>query len=170
MQFSHYLKIYKPFISEILNRSKGSKVLKTKQKHNKNAYQKHKNKHGGLGNATKDTANDPNKGQLFHGIVVGAGVVTFVLVVAFLAYRFHTNKRRSKLKNFLYRQPNTSQGVSSEVTLMPVQRAQESSENQRRYRSRLVHVHSCEGGHERVHYPPSYNECFLDNGGSVVAV
>jgi len=110
-----------------------------------------------------------------------------VLVLVFVAFRIYTNKRRRKLKKFLYQQPNTANnhpGISSQVTLMPIQNVQVSQRQSRtnsdyqRHRSRLVpfrnqnseEISRDDRAQQGPHYPPSYNESFLDNGGSIVAV
>ena len=105
---------------------------------------------------------------MIMGIVVGAGVVIFALLCLLVGYRVWSRKRRKNSKKYLYHQPGRPNMIPSQVTLLPIN-------NVSRAHSRMD---ATAGGLPRVsgrgqmvpRSPPPYNESFLDNGGSIVAV
>ena len=132
-----------------------------------------------------------DKSQMVLGIVVGAGVVIFVLVCILVGYRVYSKRRRRDSKKYQYQQP--SHGIPSQVTLLPIQsvaatrghsRMDLSAQGvERGQLTRLVAplnrtaderarvIPGAQGqGQFDLRSPPPYNESFLDNGGSVVAV
>jgi len=132
------------------------------------------------------------KGQMILGIVVGAGVVIFILLLILVGYRVYNKRRRRDSKKYQYQQPNTGNnrhGIPSQVTLLPIQsvagtrghsRMDLNAQNlERGQLTRLIaplnrssdeRVRQAGMGQFDLRSPPPYNESFLDNGGSVVAV
>jgi len=124
--------------------------------------------------------------KLMIGVIVGAGIVIVILLCLFFGYRLYASKKVKDAKKYSYHHPNprlnmTSQShhMTSEVTLMPINPIQ-SQQRQTFHGSRVscnisrVQGSNASGNREqRVSHPrspPPYNESFLGNGGSVVAV
>jgi len=119
--------------------------------------------------------------KLMIGVIVGAGIVIVILLCLFFGYRLYASKKQKDAKKYSYHHPNprmnmTSQNhhVTSQVTLMPInpiqsQRRQMSSFHGSRV-SRIQGSNTFGGREQRVSQPPPYNDSFLGNGGSVVAV
>ena len=117
------------------------------------------------------------EGQMIMGIVVGAGVVIFALLCILVGYRVWSRKRRKNSKKYLYHQPGRPMGsnmnhIPSQVTLLPINNV---SRGHSRLDTTSSHGHGqlprINGRGQLVpRSPPPYNESFLDNGGSIVAV
>ena len=134
-----------------------------------------------------------DKSQMVLGIVVGAGVVIFVLACVLVGYRVWWSKRRRRdSKKYQYQQPGHP-GIPSQVTLLPIQSVAATRGHSRMdlsaqgvERGQLTRLVAPLNRDERargrpgaqgqgqsqfdLRSPPPYNESFLDNGGSVVAV
>jgi len=114
---------------------------------------------------------------MIMGIVVGAGVVIFALLCILVGYRVWSRKRRKNSKKYLYHQPGRPMGsnmnhIPSQVTLLPINNV---SRGHSRLDTTSSHGHGqlprINGRGQLVpRSPPPYNESFLDNGGSIVAV
>jgi len=133
-------------------------------------------------NEIEDAQNSSDESiKLMIGVIVGAGIVIVILLCLFFGYRLYASKKMKDAKKYSYHHPNprmnmTSQNhhVTSQVTLMPInpiqsQRRQMSSFHGSRV-SRVQGSNTCGGREQRVSQPPPYNDSFLGNGGSVVAV
>ena len=130
-------------------------------------------------NEIEDSSDESIK--LMIGVIVGAGIVIVILLCLFFGYRLYASKKQKDAKKYSYHHPNprmnmTSQNhhMTSQVTLMPInpiqsQRRQMSSFHGSRV-SRVQGSNTCGGREQRVSQPPPYNDSFLGNGGSVVAV
>ena len=119
------------------------------------------------------------------GIVTGACAVLFLLFVTFVVYKLY--RKRRNMKKYQSPSPNSTRhhpcDPKSQVTLMPISAAPRHSATpvqagvqtvQAGHHTRLDHEgrHHITGTlvHTDMRPPPSYNESFLDNGGSIVAV
>jgi len=110
------------------------------------------------------------EGQMIMGIVVGAGVVIFALLCLLVGYRVWSRKRRKNSKKYLYHQPGrpNMNHIPSQVTLLPINNV---SRGHSRMDTATAQMSRVNGRGQIVpRSPPPYNESFLDNGGSIVAV
>lgn len=124
-----------------------------------------------------DTAGESNNG-MWVGIILGACAVLFILFLAFLAYKIYRKRRNMKKYQSSPISPARPGDPMSQVTLMPISAAPRHHSASGAgtgppHHTRLVSDH--DGRHHGTHVsdmrpPPSYNESFLDNGGSIVAV
>jgi len=118
---------------------------------------------------------------MWIGIVLGACAVLFILFFAFLGYKIYRKRRNMKKYQSSPISPARPGDPMSQVTLMPISAAtrhhSSSGGGPGPHHTRLVSDH--DGRHHGaglgshvgdMRPPPSYNESFLDNGGSIVAV
>ena len=126
--------------------------------------------------------------KLMIGVIVGAGVVIVVLLCMFFGYRLFARKRVNSSKKYSYHPPGPGHNLNMtpEVTLTPINSVQAPQRQINAYlHNPGLHVHSQLNRFQISHNsnnnrqqflhpdfrsPPPYNESFLDNGGSVVAV
>ena len=99
--------------------------------------------------------------RMIIGISIGAGVVIFILIFVLIGYQICIKRRNRKNKSYHFQHSNQS-GIPSQVTLLPIQAL--------RSHSHLSIPRQFQINKNPLRSPPPYNESFLDNGGSVVAV
>ena len=112
-------------------------------------------------NISQFVASNYNNNQMVLGIAVGAGVVTIILIFAFIVHRIYTKRRKESPK----RCSSYQSSLPSQVTLLPVQTVRSCSQI-----NLNVMKFQRNPNNPLTRSPPPYNESYIDNGGTVIVV